>query len=320
MPEMKPKPRVSIVLPVYNAERTLAATLDSVWAQTFGEFELLIVNDGSTDATGALLAGQSDPRLQVIGGRHGGASASRNRGVAQARGEFVAFLDGDDLWAADKLARQVAALEAAPDAALVYGWTDLIDESGRVIQQGSHVVANGRVYALLASRNFLDCGSTPLVRRSALLEAAALLAAGPFDESLQGGEDWDLWLRLAAEHAFVCVPAVQVHYRVHGSSAVSKVEQQVRDVRIVIARAVARLPASAERERIERTATANLYKYVAVRLARTGTTRTDGAQILRYGWQYLRTTPTLWRNLLKVALILGAGAALSLFGKKGTGP
>ena len=314
MPDANLKPRVSIVLPVYNAERTLAATLDSVWAQTFGDFELLVVNDGSTDGTGALLAGQSDPRLQVIDGRHGGASASRNRGVAQARGELVAFLDGDDLWTADKLARQVAALAATPEAALVYSWTDLIDESGRVIQRGSHVVANGRVYPLLASRNFLDCGSTPLVRRS------ALLAAGPFDESLQGGEDWDIWLRLAAEHAFVCVPAVQVHYRVHGSSAVSKVEQQVRDVRIVIARAVARLPASAERERIERTATANLYKYVAVRLARTGSTRTDGAQILGYGWRYIRTTPELWRNLLKVALILGAGATLALFGKKGTGP
>ena len=121
-------------------------------------------------------------------------------------GEFVAFLDGDDLWTPDKLQAQVAALQSAPDAALVYSWTDLIDESGRVIQHGSHVVANGRVYPLLASRNFLDCGSTPLVRRSALLEAAALVKAGPFDESLQGGEDWDLWLRIATRHAFVCVP------------------------------------------------------------------------------------------------------------------
>ncbi len=320
MPDAKLKPRVSIVVPVFNAAGTLAATLDSVWAQTFGDFELLVVNDGSTDGTGALLAGQSDPRLQVIDGRHGGASASRNRGVAQARGEFVAFLDGDDLWLTDKLRDQVMALEAAPDAALAYSWTDLIDESGRVIQRGSHVVANGRVYPLLASRNFLDCGSTPLVRRSALLAAAAPAEAGPFDESLRGGEDWDLWLRIAARQAFVCVPAVQVHYRVHGSSAVSKAEQQVQDVRTVIARAVARLPASPERDRIERTATANLYKYVAVRLAQTGTTRTDGGKILRYGWQYVRTTPELWSNLLKVVLILGAGAMLALFGKKGTGP
>jgi len=309
-------PRVSIVVPVYNAERTLVATLRSVWAQTCGDFELLVVNDGSTDGTAALLAGQSDPRLRVISQRNAGVSASRNRGVAEARGEFVAFLDGDDLWTPDKLQAQVAALQGAPDAALVYSWTDLIDEAGRVIQRGSHVVANGRVYPLLASRNFLDCGSTPLIRRSALIEA------GPFDETLKGGEDWDLWLRLATRHAFVCLPVVQVHYRVHGSSAVSRPEQQVRDVRTVIARAVARLPASPERERIERLATANLYKYVAVRLARTGTTRTDGAKILRYGWQYVRTTPRLWRNLAKVSLILGAGTLLSLFGKakKGTGP
>ena len=314
-------PRVSIVVPVYNAERTLAATLRSVWAQTFGDFELLVVNDGSTDGTAALLAGQSDPRLRVISHRNAGVSASRNRGVAEARGEFVAFLDGDDLWTPDKLQAQVAALQGAPDAALVYSWTDLIDEAGRVIQRGSHVVANGRVYPLLASRNFLDCGSTPLIRRSALIEA------GPFDETLKGGEDWDLWLRLATRHAFVCLPVVQVQYRVHGSSAVSRPEQQVRDVRTVIARAVARLPASPERERIERLATANLYKYVAVRLARTGTTRTDGAKILRYGWQYVRTTPRLWRNLAKVSLILGAGTLLSLVGKKakkgtekGTGP
>ena len=83
---------------------------------------------------------------------------------------------------------------------------------------------------------------------------------------------------------------------------------------------LATLPASPERDRIERVATANLYKYVAVRLARTGTTRTDGAKVLRYGWQYVRTTPRWWGNLGKISLILGAGALLALFGKKGTGP
>lgn len=303
-------PRVSVVLPVFNAARTLEATLRSLWLQSFRDFELLAVDDGSTDGTAAILARQSDPRLRVLRGDGGnaGVSASRNRCIREARGELVAFLDGDDLWTADKLARQVAALDAAPSAALAYSWTDLIDESGRVIQRGSHVRAEGMVYPLLASRNFLDCGSTPLVRRTALVEA------GPFDESLRGGEDWDLWLRIAHRHAFACVPAVQVHYRVHGRSAVSRVEQQVRDVLTVIGRAVGRLPPSAERERIRRTATANLYKYVAVRLVRTARSRADGRAALGYLGQYVRTTPELFRNLPKLLLIFLAALAVAIWG------
>lgn len=303
-------PRVSIVLPVFNAAQTLEATLRSLWLQSFRDFEVVAVNDGSTDGTGRILARQHDPRLRVFDAAHGGVSASRNRGIREARGEFVAFIDGDDLWTADKLERQVAALDAAPGAALAYSWTDQIDGAGRVIQRGSHVRAEGMVYPQLAARNFLDCGSTPLVRRGLLLEA------GPFDETLRGGEDWDLWLRIAHRHAFACVPAVQVHYRVHADSAVSKPEQQVRDVLTVIGRAVERLPPSPERELIARTATANLYKYIAVRLCRTARSRADGVAALGYLGQYVRTTPELLRNLGKILLIFLAAASIALLAKK----
>lgn len=303
-------PRVSVVVPVYNGAGTLEATLASVWAQTFQAFEVLVINDASTDGTGPLLARQADVRLRVLDGRQtdlrSGVSAGRNRGVAEARGEFVAFLDGDDLWTPDKLARQVAALDSTPLAALAYSWTDLINGEGRVIQQGSHTVANGMVYPRLAARNFLDCGSTPLIRRR------ALHAVGGFDESLRGGEDWDLWLRIAADHGVVCVPAVQVLYRVHPHSAMANVTQQVSDVCRVITRAVARLPPSEERAWIEQTARANLYKYVAVRLAHTAASRSGGITLLSYLGKYLLTTPEVHGQLAKVGVLLAVGTAITL--------
>src|SRR5919106_1718045 len=123
-------PSVSVVIAAYNASRTLPQTLKSLRAQTLREFDAVIVDDGSTDETAAIAASTGDDRIKVVTQRNAGVSAARNRGAAETRGEFLSFLDADDLWTPDKLASQLAALRASPDAGLVYSGTRSIDSEG----------------------------------------------------------------------------------------------------------------------------------------------------------------------------------------------
>src|SRR5262249_46275201 len=123
-------PKVSVVMPVYNGERFLRESLESVFAQTFQDFEMLCVDDGSTDRSASILQ-QYGPRIRVVRQENAGQSAARNAGVALAQGRYIAFLDQDDLWYPSKLMSQVAAIEANPHAVLVHCDFDRIDENGQ---------------------------------------------------------------------------------------------------------------------------------------------------------------------------------------------
>ena len=304
-------PQISVVLPVFNGEETIGATIASVLAQTYRDFEVLVVDDGSTDRGADIVRAIADPRVRLLSFANAGPSASRNRGIAQARGEFVAFIDADDLWTPDKLERQRQALLDHPGAALAYSWTDCIDGQGRLLQHGSHVRVDGPPYPILVARNFLDTGSNPLVRRAALAEA------GPFDEQLWNAEDWDLWLRIGYRRPFVCVPAVQILYRVIPRSNAANIARQVAGTLEVLRRGLARLPPSAARDRQGRVATANLYKYIAVRLVQTAQDRRDGCAAARYGWQFITTTPTPVRQLPQALIILCGFLAVLLLPRRG---
>jgi len=294
------QPFVTVVIPAYNAEATIRETINSVLNQTLNNFELFVIDDGSTDATRAIVAEFADPRVHGFSFDHAGPSSARNRGIERASGEFVAFLDADDLWLPDKLLDQTKILLQQPKTALVYSWTDCIDEGGRFLRHGSHVRAEGKVYEQLLSRNFIDNGSAPMVRRCAFEEV------GPFDENYRAGEDWDMWLRLAHRYPFSFVPSVQVLYRVHGNSLVSKVEQQLECVIAVLHKGLERLPATPEREQIKNTVTSNIYKYLSVRLVETGNSRQHGLQAGRYWWSFMTTTPTPIRQSGKALMIAGA--------------
>jgi len=300
---MSPVPRVSVVLPVYNGERTLARTVASVLAQTFTDFELLVVDDGSTDGSRAVLAGFDDPRLRVLGFANAGHSASRNRGIRAARAPLVAFIDADDLWLPGKLERQVAALEARPAAALAYAWTDCIDAADAWVGTGSHVRVDGPAFERLLVRNFLDNGSTPLVR------AAALAEAGGFDEALPAAEDWDLWLRLAWRHEFACVPEVLVLYRIHGGTESTNVERMERASVGVLEAHVARVEDPAARARLRRAGLAELYRYLTARALRGAGTPAGRALAARCWRAFVRQAPRGPRNAAYAAI---QGAKLGL--------
>src|SRR3712207_3352824 len=113
-------PLISVIIPVYNGEKTIQETIESVLNQTFPSFELIVINDGSHDSTLDIVSSIKDPRIKVFSYPNAGLSASRNRGISVACGEYVSFIDADDLWTPDKLEAQYKALQANPQAAVAY--------------------------------------------------------------------------------------------------------------------------------------------------------------------------------------------------------
>lgn len=208
-------PLVSVIVPAYNASRFLATTLMTVRAQSYENWELIVVDDGSTDVTAHIVASftAEDDRIRLVRQKNQGVAAARNRGMSIANGEFVAFLDSDDIWLSTKLARQVAVmLSSPPDVGLIYSWWDIVDEHG-VRKSSSHPwMIQGEVSDGLVAFNFIGNCSVPLIRSSCLEEV------GGFDESFraagaEGCEDWDLFIRIAEKFRIGLVPEVLVAYR-----------------------------------------------------------------------------------------------------------
>ncbi len=290
-------PLISVVIPAYNAAPTLGATLASVLAQTWQDFEILVIDNGSDDDTGAIAHRFGDPRLQVLRQGALGVARARNAGLERARGDYIAFLDSDDLWTPDKLADQLAALAAAPEAALAYSWTDYIDEQDQFLFPGSHITASGDVYAQLFVNNFLENGSNPLVRRS------ALAAVGPFDPDLPPAEDWDLWLRLAARYPFVAVAKAQVLYRLSSRSASSNLARMERQCLVVLQRARERRPDLPAH--LDRASLAHLYEYLTFRALAGKPGRHHYRQAARYFSQLLRYDAGILKRRSRLMAITG---------------
>jgi glycosyltransferase involved in cell wall biosynthesis len=288
-------PRVSIVLPVYNGAATIGETIHSALCQSFSDFELIVIDDGSDDATPALLAAMSDPRITIRRYPNAGLATTRNRGLSLAQGDLIAFLDADDLWLPDKLQLQVAALDSHPEAALAFGWTDYIDEHGRFIHAGQHIAVGGAVLDQLLGNNFIETGSNPLLRREAFQQC------GNFDESLHAAEDWDLWLRVAARFPFVLVPQTLVLYRVHPRSMSSfDVIRQERCSLEVISRAFQRTGAAAK---LMHRSHANLYRYLTYRALTPPLSRRTARVALRFWSASVKFDP---------ALVFKSGSAIAL--------
>jgi glycosyltransferase involved in cell wall biosynthesis len=181
-------PLVSVIIPTYNRARLVQEALASVEAQTFRDFEVLVVDDGSTDDTAEALALQRGVRVLRHRSRQG-VAAARNLGIAAARGEWLAFLDSDDLWLPDKLARQIAYLEQRPDLLLCQTDETWVRNGVRVNKPTSHRKLAGEIFLPSLERCMISPSAVILHRR--LIEEH-----GGFDEALPAAEDYDLWLRL----------------------------------------------------------------------------------------------------------------------------
>lgn len=206
---------VSIVMPCYNAAAHLPTSVGSVLAQTFPDWELITIDDGSSDTTLTWLQAQTDERIRPLSQANLGVSAARNAGLALARGRYVAFLDADDTWTTNFLATMVAALEASPEAVLAYcGWQNLGLPGGR----GEPFVPPDYETAAKAETLFAGC-RWPI--HAALVKREAVLAANGFDPTLTNAEDYALWLNVATTAPIVRVPEVLAFYHFHGGAQAS---------------------------------------------------------------------------------------------------
>lgn len=244
-------PRVTVVIPAYNRSQALRPTIDSVLAQTFTDWELLVVDDGSTDDTGDVVRSCTDPRIRYLRQANAGHSAARNLGLEHARGELLAFLDHDDRWLPEKLARQVQYLDRHPEVVLVYAEWEAVDEDSVYQGPGKKVVVEGEAWKeLLTEHNFVHSMSLPLLRTEQVRRV------GGFRAEMDICDDLDLFLRLARLGPFGFVPEVLLQYNV------GRPDQQSRNItrgclslyRCITAHldADTTLPA-AERETIRRT-------------------------------------------------------------------
>lgn len=290
-------PLISVIIPVYNGKKTIATTINSVIEQTFTDWELIIINDGSQDNTLEIIQSISDLRIKVFSYPNAGLANSRNRGISQAQGEFIAFLDADDLWTKDKLEKQLVALQAHPQASVAYSWTDYIDNVGQFLYPGSHTTINGDAYPRLLVNNFLESGSNPLIRHQALEEV------GGFDSSINSTADWDMYLRLAAKYEFIAVPDVQVFYRISSDSMSAGIVNMEAQSRTVIERGFNQAPASLQY--LKKRSLSKLYEYLIYRSLSGNPQRGHFFQAAYYLWQVISHEPNvLWRRTRLISILL----------------
>jgi len=205
--------KVSVVIAVYNGEATIAAAVESALAQKFdGEFEVIVVNDGSTDGTAEVLRGYGD-RIKVVAQENRGLSAARNAGVQNSTGKYLAFLDADDEWTAEKLAKTVAALEERPDAVLAY--TDASQIDARGLEVSARFVPRDRARA--PTLNDLLSGLWGMLPSATVIRADTLAACGGFSQEFGlgfAGEDIWTWLVARQSGPFLYLDESLTRYRV----------------------------------------------------------------------------------------------------------
>lgn len=200
-------PRVSVIVSSYNYGRFIGEALTSVCRQTFADFECIVLDDGSTDDSVAVIQRfLNDDRFQLVQQKHGGQTRAKNRGIALARGDFLAFLDADDVWEPTKLQRQLELFQARPDLGVAFTLRRLIDADGRPQPGGSAPPPEPTVEAMYR-QNFI-CFS------SAMLRAGVPEHVGRFDERIGLAIDYDFWLRVARFYPMACVDEPLVRYRV----------------------------------------------------------------------------------------------------------
>ena len=187
-------PLVTVVTPAYNVAKYVAEAVDSVLRQTFTDFEYLVIDDGSEDNTADIVRARAggDPRFRMLPGEHRGLSATRNLGILQARGKYIAFLDGDDRWHPRFLERQVALIESVPDdVGVVFCRSRMMLENGTLIGFQSQRAGRYDFDDFLVKNNPARNGSSLLIRKSCFEDV------GGFDETLFTVEDFEMWLRIA---------------------------------------------------------------------------------------------------------------------------
>jgi glycosyltransferase involved in cell wall biosynthesis len=217
--------KVSAVIPVYNCERYIGEAIESVLTQTYPAHEIVVVDDGSTDGTRRALEPYMG-RILYIHQEKRGVAAARNQGIDHASGDYIAFLDADDLWLAEKLQLQMAYLEDHPECDLVYSDMKTFDENG-IIQESVKIWLNmsppsGWIFKELFWETLFAADATVFAKK-------CIDRVGPFDESLVVGEDYNIWLRMARRFQIGYLDVPLTKYRQHASMTTRRVGRCLKD-------------------------------------------------------------------------------------------
>jgi glycosyltransferase involved in cell wall biosynthesis len=295
-------PLVSVVVPAFNAAKTIHETLHSISQQTYRTLEVVVVDDGSTDETAAIAYTHSfaDPRFRVVSKPNAGVASARNEGIRTSRGEFIAFIDADDLWHPTKIEKQLDVLmSGGPDTALVYSPFRLIGADGNVIASPHKYGVNGWVLYRHFYTNLVGNGSALLIRRKVLEEFGGF---DPWlrDQGAEGCEDLLLQLRIAARYRFGEVSEYLVGYRRLPDNMSSNTEQMIRSGVLAVSRALSEC-----RDIPGLSAAAMLRRYEWQRL-KTSMRKGRMANALRIFGQLLTESPSfvggaLWKECCALA-------------------
>ncbi|MFH1453394.1 MAG: glycosyltransferase [Armatimonadota bacterium] len=216
-------PKVSVIIPVYNAEKYIKRTIQSVLDQTYTDYEIIVVDDGSTDYSKEVLSSYGD-KVRYFYQKNSGVSAARNRAIREAKGEYIALLDQDDLWYSQRLEKQIALLDKRPDTGIVYADCNYIDAEDKVLlrlfEKGRSY--SGKVFEQLAIDNFIPI---PTV----LIKKEILDKTGLFLEDYTFAEEYDLFLRIARNHNVEFIDEVLAGYRIHDTNLSKDIENSLKE-------------------------------------------------------------------------------------------
>ena len=217
---------VSVIIPTYNRCKYICQSIDSVLDQTYQDFEIILIDDGSTDETKQIVTRRykNENRLKYIYQKNQERSAARNRGIVESSGEYLAFLDSDDLWLSSKLEKQVEVLDESNETDMVVTWWDMFDDDFNKILDVSYPdiadIDSGIFGPLMAYSNRVG-SPTPLIRKSALVGRKL------FSENLNMGEDWEFWTRVAIRGKVALVPEILARHRIHKNNSEIPVDLSV---------------------------------------------------------------------------------------------
>lgn len=281
--EAKDTPRLSVVIPAYNVGRFIGDAVRSALAQTYRDLEVIVVDDGSTDSTAEVVRSFHDPRLRLVQQTNGGLSNARNTGVREARGQYIGFLDGDDIWRPNKAARHVELLDSSPEVGLSFSHSTFMDENGVLTGRILYCWPEQPTLEQMIFRNRVGNGSSPVAR------ATCLRAAGPFDEALRSCEDWEMWVRVLRDTPFKArlIPEVLTCYRINTQSLSHNTAKFLHYADLAAARIYRETPLV--RVSVIDTGLASTYRIAATKALRAGDRRTSARIML----EALRICPSL---------------------------
>ena len=314
-------PIASIIVPAYNVETTLPATLHTLQTQTFRDFEIITDNDGSTDGTADAAAQfAADPRVRAITQRNRGLAGARNTGIAAAKGQFIGFCDADDLWEPEKLTVHVLHLHRNKGVGVSYSGSSLIDDNGNMLETAQKPRLHHITAAHVLKRNPIGNGSAPVIRKAVFDDIAYRPSHETerdwyFDETLRQSEDIECWLRIAITTSWVFegVPGLLTQYRISNGALSANTDRQFATWQQMIDKLTPLAPALFAKH----TAAARAYQLRY--LARRAICDRDAdramalvASAARQSWRPFLEEPVKSVVTVAAAMVLKAGGAIAL--------